>query len=232
METSLKKYFNIQHIALFIALLFHVSGLIGILFTSYKNWFISKTPLNLTLMFLLLIVAQRNKNIGYFVFMLITCFAGFFIEMLGVHTGYVFGNYSYGNVLGLEWNKVPLIIGINWFIIIFCAGTVTTKIDEWVINKLGSEAAFSARVQFASFVIDAALLTTFFDWVMEPVAVKLGFWQWHESPISNYNYACWFVISVLLLTCFRFFKFDKHNQFALHLFMIQLMFFLLLRTFL
>jgi putative membrane protein len=232
MERALKKYFNIQNIALFIALLFHVSGLIGILFTTHKNWFINNTPLNLILMFFLLIITQQKKNTWYFIFMLIVCLAGFFVETIGVHTGYLFGNYSYGNVLGIQWKNVPLLIGVNWFIIIFCSGTVTIKIDEWVINKLGAEVVLSQRTQLASFVIDAALLTTFFDWVMEPVAVKLGFWQWHQAAVPNYNYACWFVISMLFLVCFRMFKFDKHNQFALHLFMIQLMFFLLLRTFL
>ena len=39
---------------LFLALLFHGTGVLGILFTPYKDWFVSSTPLVLLFMFLLL----------------------------------------------------------------------------------------------------------------------------------------------------------------------------------
>ena len=32
----------------------------------------------------------------------------------------MFGDYSYGKVLGYQVNNVPVIIGINWFLIIYC----------------------------------------------------------------------------------------------------------------
>jgi bisanhydrobacterioruberin hydratase len=67
---------------------------------------------------------------------------------------------------------------------------------------------------------------------MEPVAVKLGYWQWKTEVIPFYNYLCWFVISMGLLTVFHFCNFSKQNKFAIHLLLIQAMFFLLLRTFL
>jgi len=55
---SANKSFDLQDIALFIVLLFHVSGAIGILFTPYKDWFIQNTPLNLLIMAVLLIVTH------------------------------------------------------------------------------------------------------------------------------------------------------------------------------
>ena len=68
---------------------------------------------------------------------------------------------------------------------------------------------------------------------MEPVAGILGYWQWKgtgEAPF--YNYICWFGVSLFLLTVFHFIPFSKNNKFAINLLLIQMMFFLLLRTFL
>ena len=87
----------------------------------------------------------------------------------------------------------------------------------------------SKRMVTISLVLDGALLTVFFDWVMEPVAVKLGFWQWEGGVIPFFNYLCWFLISAALLLLFRYLRFDKTNHFAVHLFIIQLLFFLTLR---
>ena len=64
-----------------------------------------------------------------------------------------------------------------------------------------------------------------FDWIMEPTAVQLGFWKWLPAgEIPLYNFICWFVISALLQTAFRLFKFPKPNQFAVHLLIIELLF--------
>ena len=69
----------------------------------------------------------------------------------------------------------------------------------------------------------------FFDWLMEPVAVKLGYWQWINGEIPFFNYVSWFIISIILLSVFQHSKFSKHNKFAVNLLLIQLMFFLLLK---
>ena len=84
-----------------------------------------------------------------------------------------------------------------------------------------------------SVIVDGATLAVFFDWLMEPVAVKLGYWAWNgDGSIPMFNYLCWFIVSLLLLAVFHFAKFNKQNKFAVNLLLIQLMFFLLLRTFL
>ncbi len=217
-----------NNIALFIALLFHTCGIIGILFTPYKNWFIANTPVNLLLMALLLLWTQPKKKISFFVFLLLAFATGMGTEILGVNTSRLFGEYHYGDTLGIKYKNVPLLIGINWFVIVFCAGVIMYKIDNWILKKLGADMHVTGFMQIFSFVVDAALLATFFDWVMEPVAAKLGYWQWN-GKIPFYNYTCWFFISAALLTVFHFLKFNKENQFAVHLFIIQLLFFLALR---
>ena len=223
-----------SNIALCIALLFHVSGAIGILCTPYADWFIRHTAFNLYLMALLLIWVQPAKNIFFFLFLLLAFITGMGTEMIGVNTGKLFGSYAYGEVLGTKFNRVPVLIGINWFVIAYCSSMILQTMHNWIEEKYLSETVrLSSSVQRISFIIDAALLATFFDWVMEPAAVKLGFWKWLcDGTIPTYNYTCWFLISATLAAVFRWFPFTKRNQFAVHLFIIQLLFFLLLRTFL
>lgn len=182
----------------------------------------------------LLIITQPQKNLSFFLFFAIAFAAGFVVEWIGVNTGYLFGSYQYGKVLGAQYRGVPFLIGVNWFIIMYCTGAVSQKLYNWSNSQLEAmQAAVKPSVQFISFITDGALLATFFDYVMEPVAVKLHFWNWLGSgDIPFYNYTCWMVISLLLLTVFRLLPFDKNNPLAVHLFIIQLLFFFLLRTFL
>src|SRR6516225_4687388 len=86
----------INKVALFLALLFHVCGLIGILFTSYKNWFIKSTPFTLLLMALLLVLTHTPKNKKFFIFLFVICTIGFSAEVVGANTGLLFGKYNYG----------------------------------------------------------------------------------------------------------------------------------------
>ena len=223
---------NKKNTATFLAILFHLSGLIGILFTPYKDWFIHNTPLNLCLMTVLLIWCQEKKNSGFFLFLLTAFVTGMGTEMIGVHTGKLFGNYVYGNVLGAKINGVPWLIGLNWFVVIFSSAAIMEQVHDWLRKKKEGDTLLPPRIAALSLVVDGALLATFFDWVMEPVAMKLGFWQWQNGEVPVYNYTCWFFISLVLLLVMRWFRFSKANHFAVHLFSIQLLFFLLLRIFL
>lgn len=218
---------------LFLALLFHVSGLIGILCTPYKDWFIKATPLNLILMALLLIATHPQKNKKFFLFFLIAVVTGFAAEAIGINTALLFGNYSYGKVLGFQLLNVPLIIGLNWFIIIYCAGMFTQAYENYMLRRLDERGlALNKKLKLASFIVDAVFLTVLFDWIAEPVAIKLNYWQWQTGLVPLYNYISWMLVSAFLLVVFRKFNNQKRNIFAIHLFMIQVLFFLILRTFL
>jgi putative membrane protein len=217
-------------IALFVALLFHASGAIGILFTPYKDWFVQNTTFNLLLMAGLLIWTQSERNAAFFYFALIAFATGMITEIIGVNTGLLFGDYAYGSIMGVKLMSVPLLIGVQWFVTVFASGVIISKIKNALLAKTPEGGQLMRKsLQTATIVIDGALLATFFDFVMEPVAVKLGFWQWNNHVIPLYNYFCWFVISALLLLAFNAFRFNKANHFAVHLFIIQLLFFLSLR---
>jgi len=218
-------------IATFIAILFHVIGLIGILFFD-KTIFVQTTSLNLLLMFLLILFTQNNINKS-FLFFIVCCFAtGILVEIIGTKTGILFGNYSYGTVLGPTFMNVPYIIGLNWFMIIYCAGISMNILLHKMVDQINTITNNKKPIiKLLSLVIDGATLAVFFDWIMEPIAIKLYYWKWGgDGSVPFFNYVCWFLVSLFLLFIFHQLKFDKRNKFALHLLMIQVMFFLLLRT--
>ena len=222
-----------KNIAIFIAILFHVCGAIGILYSPHKNWFIANTPFNLLLMTALLFWVQPKKGLQFILFFSICFLVGMGTEMIGVNTGKLFGSYHYGSVLGKRLNGVPYLIGINWFVVIFCVGILMTKVTNWMEDKydeIGSR--FKPWQKTVSFVLDGALLATILDYNIEPVAIKLSFWQWKYGTPPVFNFICWFAISAQLLWLFKILNFNKDNQFAVHLLIIQALFFITLQVYL
>ena len=217
-------------IPLFIAILFHFTGVLGILFTPYRDWFIANTPLTLILMGILLAASQEKIEKGFVLFFLLAFVTGMVTEMIGINTGILFGNYEYGTVMGPKLLGVPFLIGMNWFVIVFCCGSLMHKLNKVMLAKY--DAPIPVAIIKWSVIIDGAVLATFFDWLMEPVAVKLGFWSWEGGVIPMLNYACWFGISAILLGVQQQLKIKAQNHFAIHLLIIQSLFFLSLRIFL
>lgn len=152
--------------------------------------------------------------------------------MIGVQTGVLFGNYGYGAVMGYKVLDTPLILGVNWFIVIYCSGMSVYSLKSRLMGRTSSSAArIEIKFKAIPIILGGALLASFYDWLMEPVAVKLGYWRWNgDGSIPVSNYICWFLISALLLFIFHVAKFEKLNKFAVNLMLIQLVFFLLLRV--
>lgn len=219
-------------IATALAIFFHMIGLVGMFFN--KQFFSAATPFNLLLMFLLLLYTQRNINIQFVIFMIVCFITGISVEIIGTSTGYLFGEYAYGNALGPAIKNVPFVIGINWIIIIYCSGVAVHMLLEKLSAKLETvTGAPSPAIRYFSVISDGAMLAVFFDWIMEPAAIKLGYWQWlGNGEIPTYNYLCWFIISMGLMGIFTFLKFEKKNIFAVNLLLIMMTFFLMIRTFL
>ncbi|MFC4262680.1 carotenoid biosynthesis protein [Ferruginibacter yonginensis] len=216
-----------------VAILFHAIGLIGILFFD-SNLMAKATPLNMLLMLGLLFYTQEKINTPFLVFFAVCFVTGIVVEIIGTSSGLLFGNYAYGPTLGVGVKNVPLLIGVNWFIIVYCCGVTVYTILQKLSAKLSEvTGAPTPAIHFITIVVDAAFLAVLFDWVLEPIAVKLGYWQWlGDGTIPFYNYVCWFVISAALLAVFNILSFNKRNIFAVNLLLIMLLFFMLLRTFL
>ena len=223
--------FTRYEVATAIAILFHGIGVVGILYFD-RDVFLKATGINLVLMFFLLLYTQKKINRSFLLFVVCCFVTGIIAELIGTRTGWLFGKYEYGKVLGPGIEHVPFVIGINWFIIIYCCGvfihTLLTKILEQLSVQTGKP---QPVLKLASIIVDGAMLAVLFDWIMEPVAANLGYWNWVGfTGVPLYNYISWFIISSILMAAFHFFQFNKQNKFAVNLLLIQMMFFLVLRT--
>ena len=185
-------------------------------------------------MAVLLFYSSQNVNIRLLVFFVVCFVIGIAVEIIGTTTGLLFGNYAYGQVLGVGIKNVPLIIGVNWFITIYCCAAVIEALFNFLSEKFPpATAQQSGRLKHIAIIIDGATLAVIFDVVLEPAAIKLGYWQWAgDGRVPLYNYLCWFLISVGLFAILRLLKLEIKNKFAVNLLLIQIMFFLLVTTFL
>lgn len=232
---------NRQLFATRVAIAFHLVGFIAIvLFKS--SFFISLTPLNLIICTALIFWTQKKINSAFLLFCLAGFTIGFTAEYIGITTGKLFGSYAYGSSLGPKWNGVPWIIGAQWMVITYCIGIcmhmlhvklTTNQLSKKGDPQLKTKAIIhnSKKWIIISTLIDGAFLAVLFDWVMEPAAIKLGFWQWENGEIPKSNYYSWLFLSIPILAAFHFLPFKKQNIFAVHLLLIQFMFFLLINTF-
>lgn len=194
----------------FIALLviLHGVGIAG-LTSSYQKYFLLLTPLNLLISLGILIRGQTERNKNFIIFCCILFDLGYLVEVAGVHTGMIFGSYAYGSTLGLKLFDVPLIIGVNWLLLVMSAGNILDKhIDNIYVKSL-----------------TGASMLTLLDVLIEPVATKLDFWSWENDLIPLQNYIAWFILSFFFLFIFNKFQFGKNNLPAKALYIIQLAFF-------
>jgi bisanhydrobacterioruberin hydratase len=167
-------------------LIFYGVGIVGHLPATTRPLMLAMTPFFLPLMGVLsLSVLLLSGHRRLWLWATGTVVATWAIEVVGVHTGLVFGEYLYGKGLGAPLLGVPPLIGFNWFLV--CLGTLL-----WVLPW-----AESRGVSRLGVALVVAILAMGFDWVMEPVAMTLGYWSWTGGDIPLQNYAAWFVIAFL-----------------------------------
>lgn len=193
-----------------IAILFHLIGVIGIGIL-HSDTMLKATPFHLVLMFVLLLLSYEKRLLQFLKWVILTFAIGFVVELIGVHTGLIFGDYTYGVVLGYKVYEVPVLIGVNWVMVLVGAIALSSMFirNKWVM------------------ILIAATLATVLDWLIEPVAIKLGYWSWAGHGIPFYNYVCWWAVSILLAFLWTNFKL-KANNFSAILFIIQAIFFAIL----
>jgi putative membrane protein len=220
---------KVLNISIFIAFLFHVSGLIG-MYTEARPWFVSSTPITLLLMTILIILNEKSIQRNFILFFGLCFLVGFICEVIGINTGLLFGNYVYGGAMGLKVFGVPILIGVQWFVTVFSIGNIVLfGYNRGLKTKIKGNDDRSFLINLALVIIGAGL-TTLFDFILEPAAISLTYWQWFPAGVVPlFNYVCWFVISGLLLIPFYFTKTisSNVNYFAAILILIQTIFFLL-----
>lgn len=203
-------------VAVLLAIFFSV-GLVGMLLPATNGFFLQLTPLALVLSFTVLALSdeskQRGKLIAYLLFIYLSSYA---IEVAGVHTGLLFGAYSYGDNLGVKLWETPLIIGANWFFLVYTTAAIFERI----------------RMRGAMKILMASLSMLVYDIVMEQVAPRMDMWSWKEVAVPLQNYATWFAIAISFHIGLQLLKIKIKNGLALAVLLCQFILFLMLYLFL
>ena len=195
-------------VAIGIIWLFHISGLLGI-FMGFESWFIPKTPVNLLINGILFLMAFPVRNRWSLLLFLIFAFAGMAAEWIGVHTGWLFGEYAYGDNLGPKLYAVPLLIGLNWAVLGMICGAISKRVTDRPL--LG--------------ILLGACLMTGLDMAMEPVAPLFDFWSFSSEFAPLKNYICWFGLSFGMQWAYWASGIEGNFRFSLNLLLAQLVFF-------
>jgi putative membrane protein len=201
MTKTQKTYF------LYFLILVYISGSIG--FVVNPPFFSPFTPYTLLLTCFVFLIHSPLADKKFILAFFSIAFLGFIIEVIGVKTGFVFGKYTYGNGLGHKLLDVPLVISINWAILI-CAGI--RIVSSILANKI-------------TVLILAALLVTGIDLLIEQVAPKLDFWQFEGGSPSTHNYLGW--IGVAFFTSYFFYPtlIKGNHKVSLIILILQIIFF-------
>jgi bisanhydrobacterioruberin hydratase len=204
-------WFLKNRVLITVIVVWYIGGIIGFLIPFLKPLFQQLTPFGMIMTAILLMYFHEPKNLKNWLFFLIVIMVSFVAEMIGVNTQFLFGHYEYGIALGFKLWNTPLVIGLNWFVLIYCISALTKVIrDRWYFPLVGA----SAMVVF--------------DWIMEPGAIATGMWSWIDGNIPLKNYMDWFLISGFLFLMVRILKLEFNNRIAGLLFAMQVVFFIAL----
>jgi len=192
---------------------FYLIGVAGMLIPVTSAFFMRLTPLALLMNFGLLLIHHENKfSVKTILIYSLILLSGFFIEIIGVQTGIIFGEYMYGKGLGWKLRDTPLIIGLNWLLLVYTTATITQKIKTNNIIRIALGTG----------------MMLIYDIVMEQVAPRMDMWTWKDGVIPIENYMAWFVIASLFHALIQFTGIKIRNKLSETVLIAQFVFFVIL----
>lgn len=197
-----RKYF------LYFLILVYVSGAIG--FVLKPDFFLPFTPFTLVYTSFVFLIYQPINNLKYVISFISVAIIGFVSEVIGVKTGLVFGEYSYGATLGYKFLEVPLTISLNWALLASACILIASYLS-------------SHKVVVS---IVSAILATSVDFLIEQVAPKLDFWRFKEGMPGWHNYLGWLGVSFIAALLFTPVLKTGNKRIALVIIALQILFFL------
>lgn len=201
-----------QKYAIFLIVSMHIAGIIGLALPQSRELFLWLTPFNLITTFLLLLDAHNDWRNSFKVYLLLAYIISFGVEAIGVNTGIIFGWYEYGSVLGIKLWDTPLLIGINWLILLLATSDVANRIHPNPYVRSVLAAAFMVAL----------------DFIIEPIAISLEFWTWDQVTVPFKNYVGWFVTAFILQLYYSFTKTTPENNRSMWVLGAQIAFFSIL----
>lgn len=192
--------------------LWHLLGWFQVLMQRLAGVFL----IGLSILLLVRFIQTQNLRAKSVFWATIVILGGFSFEWIGLRTGIVFGHYLYGDILQPQAAGVPIAIGFAWLSIQLSAAAVAQRLMQ--------------KRRTLLFAVVTALLMVGFDFIMEPAAVYLRYWQWQDGLPPLQNYVGWFLISLIfssLGTRWKMFE-TRLPDLIFHSFWAELIYFLLI----
>jgi uncharacterized membrane protein len=189
--------------------IFYTVGLVLNFFSLTRPLFIYIVPYTLLIVTAVVFFFHKEWNLKTVIVLLFIFSSGVLIEIIGVSTGKVFGLYNYGRTLGLKVADVPVIIGLNWVILVYSSNAIVSKITSKSLVK----------------ITVASMLMVIYDLVLERAASLMNMWEFKNACPPFRNYFMWFVLSLIFQSAMELFKLNTENKPARALFVIQFLFF-------
>lgn len=196
-----------NRVFIYLVVSMHLAGALGLM-SSRADLFMLFTPLHLIATTWMLLKSGEGQR--YYLGVIFVAIATYLIEMIGVNTGLIFGDYTYGSTLGLKLWGTPVLIGMNWVLL------------SYGIAHLISPLAVSRTVK----ILLGATGMVAIDFFIEPVAIAFDFWTWDTPFVPLQNYLGWWLVSAMVFTgLFRYVEF-KVNPLAAWVVGAQIAFFI------
>ncbi len=208
----MKKTANILLLIIWLNQLF---GLFGIFYVDF-NLFLSLSPISLFFTFLIVLFYNVEFSLKQLSVALFIIFISFICEIIGVNSGILFGSYEYGNNLAPLIFGVPLVIGLNWFVLTISCG----NISHYIFSKN----------KFLSILFGSFLMLVL-DFVMEQVSGNIDFWYFYDKNLL-FNYVTWFFLGLLNQYLYQSFMNKKNLIISINIYFSFFVFFLILLFFL
>lgn len=197
-------------------IIYYLVGLTGFLMPYSRPLFEALIPLSVLINLYVILLFHKPYDRRHILFFGAVVLFTYAVEAIGTKTGMLFGSYFYEGALGFKVFETPLLIGVNWLILVYGATAIVRS--------------FKALRQWVPF--SAAALMVAFDFIMEPVAMKTGMWSWANDVVPLKNYLMWFVVAVIVVGVMELMAVKTVKPVAARLFWVQLVFFLVLNLFL
>jgi len=202
-----------EKIIRFFLVVFFIVGILGVAVPQSRNLFIALIPIALLLSFIVLIPFHKSESgKKEFLVFLSILLVSFIIEAIGVNYGFIFGIYRYGDGLGVKILGTPLLIGINWILLVYCTSVIFENIQVGTIWK----------------ITGASLLMVLYDLAMEQVAPRMDMWAFGGGVAPPRNYISWFIVALIFHSILKISGIRPINRIAPLVFYCQLMFFIFL----
>jgi len=203
---------NIKYVALAaITILVYIMGAVTIASPDKREFALQTTPIALIVSIAALLIF-REKRYSYKTIVAYTTILilSWLVEAVGVNSGLIFGDYSYGSTLGYTILATPILIGFNWLFLVIISQSIASFL------KLKGVIA----------IISSSLLMVYYDTILEEVAPLMGMWKFSSPVVPISNYIGWFVVALILNTLSYKIDREETNFMAIPLLLLQILLFI------